>query len=185
MKVYGSSEPAANKADKQVSLKIAIIAGIVLIAICATIITYLFVTKSTVTVPTTVMTGNTNLALDATAMKDESNISVADDMSGGDMVVFQGYEDTPVNQGQAIQLSNSVSNVDVYMKYVIMNDNGEIIFETGLISPGEYVRVVLSEYLNPGEYQLYLKQEAYSMNDAGGFDYITDATSAAKVTVLE
>ena len=103
----------------------------------------------------------------------------------GRQVYYAGLEDCVVNQDTVVYLENLAENIDIYMAYEITVD-GEIVFKTDLIPPGEYVEWTPAENLDAGKtYVVYLKETPYYEENEGQFLPLTAPTNMVNITVTK
>lgn len=79
-----------------------------------------------------------------------------------------GYSDMEVKTGNAVYLKNNADNVeyDIFEKYEIYSDDGEMIFASELIEPGKQIEFIPSDYLPKGSYVITIVQTPYIYNNA-------------------
>lgn len=101
----------------------------------------------------------------------------------GRQVYYAGLEDCTVNQNTVVYLENLEDNIDIYMTYEITVD-GNVIFQTDLIPPGEYVEWTPAEILEAGKtYAVYLKETPYYEEKEGEFLPLTSPINMVNITV--
>ncbi len=94
----------------------------------------------------------------------ESTASILSDRQ----VYYAGLEDCTVGPDSIVYLENLKENNDIYMAYRISVD-GVVIHETGLIPAGEFSKWTPSDVLNPGQYELSIRNIPYY--DTGNENY--------------
>lgn len=106
--------------------------------------------------------------------QDGNNIGLDSSQSGEsevngeqDFIYFSGFSDTTLQAGGTIILPCDASNADgdIYMTYTVL-EGGEVVYETGLIEPGNRVLFPAAEVLGAGEHEITFHEQPYQRTDA-------------------
>lgn len=143
-----------NKNSRRVGFIIAEVVILLLMAVCV----FLMCQRPKEVVVTS--EGN-NIGLDTT-QTDEVEVE-----ADQDFIYFTGFDDISVEAGGTMDLPCNESNADgdIYMTYQILED-GEVVYETGLIEAGNHVEFNVAEVLGAGEHEITLHEQPYQVTDS-------------------
>ena len=98
-------------------------------------------------------------------------------------IEFAGIENSNINSESVIYLSNPESNKNIYMKYIVVdNDTGEELFTTDLIPPGLSVPWQPGESMEVGTHNISMLQFPYWQQKDGTYTALTTGENVVKIT---
>lgn len=98
-------------------------------------------------------------------------------------VFFYGYDDKTITKTTTIALCNPKENLDFYMMYEILDEKGNVVFETDLIPSGQSLIWVPGETLSVGEHKLSFLYVPYYQNSDGTWRKLTSGNCEVTYTI--
>lgn len=100
-------------------------------------------------------------------------------------VYFAGYDDFAVGPGNIIYLENMPENEDIFIAYEIYIGD-ELVHKTGLIPSGQYSEWEPASEVEPGEYDISIKNiPYYSYNGKDYFTLSFQPSNTVHMTVVD
>lgn len=148
--------PEERESNNKNGTKIAL--AVIIIGLLVIIVVLLFCRKPEQVVVTQ---GGNNIGLDS------SQSGESDANGDQDFIYFSGFSNTSLQAGGTITLPCNESNADgdIYMTYTVL-EGEEVVYETGLIEPGNYVLFPAAEVLGAGEHEITFHEQPYQRTDA-------------------
>lgn len=101
------------------------------------------------------------------SLNTEQDAGVEENVSQ-DKIYFSGFDNITADQGQKISLGceSRNSEANIVMSYQIYDENENLIYDTGLLLPGNQIRWIPSDYFDVGEHNIVFHEQPYQVIDA-------------------